>query len=200
MELRRVGDDLLYTTSLRPAGLAGVFRRGSIDERTEVVIDAGAVKPIDYTADDTLARPTRFTRYAFDEAAGRVLGRYKDKDVDLELKPYWQNRISAQLAAIIALRHGAPIPDYWVFDRGRWKRYRFEVLREQVVKAGKSTYDAVEVRYASEDKDRSWSMYCAPKLDYVPVLLTHSEGGKRKSRAELVSFERLGGPPAAVSE
>ena len=188
LELRRHGDDYVYETSLQPSGFVSWLRRGEIRERTTLRVLGGAVQPLDYTNNDTIARPPRFAGYVFGEDVGRVTGEYKSRAVDEAMRPGGQNRISAQVAIFHALQTEKEISGLAVFDRARWRDFEFEFLPGQVVQTPAGKFDTVEVRYASADKEKSWSLYCAYDLGYLPVLIEFREDGKTKSRAELSKY------------
>lgn len=188
LELKQGDPGYVYETSLRPTGLAGWFKRGAIRELTTLMDDGGAIRPIDYINEDTIANPARHTSYRFNHQDNRVTGQYKSQAVDAPMRAGGQNRISLQIAVMLALRSNAEISDYPVFDRGRWKDYRFAVIGDQTVKTRSGTFHTVEVRYASSDGDRSWSMHFAPELSFLPVMLVFHEAGKLKSRAQLTDY------------
>jgi hypothetical protein len=191
LELGRRDSAYLYATTLRPAGLATWFRRGAITERTTLTVGGGTIRPLEYYGQDTIAKPARHTTYLFDYQGGRVTGQYKTQAIDEPMRPDGQNRISVQIAVMLALRSNSEISNVSVFDRGRWKDYRFEVSGDQAVKTRSGTFDTVEVRYASSDSDRTWSMHFAPELSYLPVMLAYYADGKLKSRAQLTDY-RIG--------
>jgi hypothetical protein len=188
LELGHSDSGYLYETSLRPTGLVAWFKRGAIAERTTLIEAAGSIRPIDYVSRDTIANPERNTVYLFDYQGGRVTGEYKSQSIEAPIRADGQNRISVQVAIMLTLQSGAEITQYSVFDRGRWKDYRFEVIREQFVKTKSGEFDTVEVRYSSSDKDKSWSIHFAPELSNLPVMLEYHEGDKLKSRAQLTGY------------
>lgn len=51
-----------------------------------------------------------------------------------------------------------------------------------------SLFDTVEVRYASADNKKSWSLHCAASLNFLPVMIVFREEDKVKSRAELTDY------------
>jgi hypothetical protein len=176
----------LYETSLRPRGLVSWFRRGAIDERTNLVDAEGTVRPLDYASIDTIANPVRYTQYRF--GPDLVTGEYKTQQIDLPMRKGGHNRISVHIAMMKALQSGDAFNTVPVLDRGRWKEYRFEVVHNQVVYTPSGRFDTVEVSYSSTDSDKSWSLHFAEELDYVPVALIYREGRKTKSRAELAGI------------
>jgi hypothetical protein len=192
LELRREGDEeLVYQTALRPRGFVTLFRRGAIEETSSLAMSEGQLRPLIYSSVDTIARPTRNTEYRFDEPPGRVTGTYKTRSVDEEMRPGGHNRISVQVAVMEALNLGRELTTFSVFDRARWRDFEFEVLPDQTAAVPYGEFETVEIRYSSSKKDKSWSLHCAPALDYAPVMIVFREDGKIKSQAELVSFARL---------
>ena len=189
LELERRDSAYVYETSLSPAGLVTLFKRGTITESTTLIDAGGTLRPIDYYSRDTIANPERITTYQFDYDSGRVTGQYKSQEIDEPMRADGQNRISGQVAIMVALQSGTEISNFSVFDRGRWKDYQLEITRDQTVKTHAGTFDTVEVSYSSSDKDRRWSTHFATHLGYMPVMVVFYEDGKLKSRAQLTDYE-----------
>ena len=187
LEPRETG--YVYRTSLRPRGFVSWFRRGEIRETTSLTTEGALVRPLDYQSNDTIAKPARLTRYAFNHADGRVTGEYKQRAVDVPMQADGQNRISAQVAVMHALRSGTELSEVPVFDRARWRTFRFEIVEGQSAKTPAGEFETVEVRYSSSNKKKSWSLHCATSLSYLPVMIVFREDGKTKSRAVLTEFE-----------
>lgn len=192
LELRRADDGTyVYETSLTPRGFVTIFKRGSIIETTTLDIDDGILRPLDYRSTDTIADPTRITVYRFDDPPGRVTGVYKERDVDEPMRPNGHNRISAHVAVMLAMNTGTEMTAIPVFDRARWRDFAFETFPGQTVKTPLGKFDTVEIRYSSDTKDKSWSLYCAETLDYAPVMIVYREDDDIKSTAELAVYESL---------
>ncbi len=193
MELRlsRSDDGYLYETSLQPKGFAALFRRGAIREKTFLRVDGDTVHPVEYERTDTIADPPRTARYHFED--GRVGGIYKSESIDLPMREDGQNRISVHIALIQRLRSDRPVSAFPVFDRSRWKDYEFEVRPAREIRTGSGSYEAIEVRYMSPGDHKGTSIYFAPALSYLPVLIEYHESGDVKSRARLDDY-RIDGP------
>jgi Protein of unknown function (DUF3108) len=186
LRLTRHANGYVYETSLRPKGLVSLFARGSIDETTNLIEDGDTIRPLEYVRTDTIADPVRTARYSFHD--DRVAGIYKGQQIDLPMQPGGHNRISVHIAVMQALRRGAEVNEFPVFDRSRWKEYRFEVIPDQVVTTTSGKFDSVEVRYASPGDEKGTSLYFAPSLEFLPVMIVYSENGKAKSRAQLIDY------------
>lgn len=191
LELKPLDSGYVYETSLRPRGVVSWLRRGEIRETTTLRTVVGRVRPLDYVSVDTIARPHRRTSYVFDQPVGRVTGEYKSQAVDVPMRSGGHNRISAHVAIMHALQSGAEQTGFAVFDRGRWKDFEIEVIRDQFAKTPFGEFETVEIRYSSENSEKSWSLHCAPKLNFAPVSIIFREDGKVKSRAVLTAYTSL---------
>ena len=191
LELQKIGNDYQYETLLQPKGFVSLLRRGEIRETTTLTLLDGGIRPADYINIDTISRPHRRTSYAFDAVDGRVTGEYKTRAVDEPMQDDGHNRISAHVAIMHALQSGKEISRFSVFDRARWRDFELEIIPEQFVETPFGDYETVEIRYSSINKDKSWSLHCAPDLDFVPVMIVFREEGKTKSRAQLTDY-RMG--------
>lgn len=188
LELRHLEDSYWYETSLRPKGVASWLRRGEIRETTTMALSDAGPRPLDYLNRDTVARPHRLASYMFDLESGRVTGEYKERAVDEPMRAGGHNRISAHVAIMHALKSGEEISAFSVFDRARWRDFELEIIPDQFAETPYGDFETVEIRYASTDKDKSWSLHCAPDLNYAPVMIVFRENGKTKSRAQLTDF------------
>ncbi len=192
LELRHDGvSGYTYETSLTPRGIASIFRRGSIIETTSLQIEDGELRPLVYRSTDTIAAPTRHVVYRFDDPPGRVTGEYKEKVVDEPMRPNGHNRISAHVEVMLAMNTGAAMTGVPVFDRARWRDFTFEVLPGQLVKTKVGEFATTEVRYSSDKKNKSSSLYCAQALSYAPVMIIYREDGDIKLKAQLIEYESL---------
>ena len=191
----------IYSTSLQPKGFASLFKSGIINETTYLETVGETVRPLDYASTDTIANPVRTTHYVFQQ--DRVSGVYKSQQVDVPMLPGGHNRISAHIAMMMALRSGVALPGFAIFDRARWREFEFEMIPGQEAKTKSGTFDTVEMRYSPKDSDKSSSLFFAPSLSYLPVMIVYSEGGKVKSRAQLSEYRidsSVGSPPVCAAK
>ncbi|MCP4301842.1 MAG: DUF3108 domain-containing protein [Gammaproteobacteria bacterium] len=191
LELERRDEGYSYQTSLRPRGFASWLRKGEIRETTSLVSLDGLVRPLDYASVDTIARPHRHANYLFDQPPGHVTGEYKTQKVDVPMRTGGHNRISVQVAIMSALQSNIELSEFPVFDRSRWRDFRFEIIRDQFAETPSGDFETVEVRYSSANSKKSWSLHCAAALNYLPVMIVFREDGKTKSRAVLTEY-RIG--------
>jgi len=191
LDLERRDEGYLYQTSLRPRGFASWLRKGEIRETTSLFSSDGLIRPLDYTSVDTIARPNRHANYLFDQPPGHVTGEYKTQNVDVPMRVGGHNRISVQVAIMQSLQSGIELSEFPVFDRSRWRDFQFEIIHDQFAETPSGDFETVEVRYASADNKRSWSLHCATALNYLPVMIVFRREGKTKSRAVLTEY-RIG--------
>ena len=98
---------------------------------------------------------------------------------------------NGMIQAFFFTSQGQDIAAFAVFDRARWRDFELEIIPDQFARTPYGKFETVEIRYASTDKDKSWSLHCAPDLGYAPVMIVFREGGKTKSRAQLTDY-RMG--------
>jgi hypothetical protein len=92
---------------------------------------------------------------------------------------------------MLAMNTGASMAAISVFDRARWRDFEFEVFPGETVKTPLGNYETVEIRYSSDNKNKSWSLHCAEALDFAPVMIVYSEDDDIKSKAVLIEYESL---------
>ena len=182
----------VYETSLQPKGFASLFKSGIITETTYLAIAGDTVRPLDYVSTDTIADPVRTTHYYFHD--DRVSGVYKSQQVDVPMVTGGHNRISAHIALMMALQAGLDVQGFAIFDRARWREFQIEVFPGQEVRTKSGTFDTIEARYSPTDSEKGSSLYFAPSLSYLPVMIVYREDDKVKSRAQLTGYRII---PAA---
>lgn len=183
----------LFRTLTRPRGLVRVFARGEIDEQSHILFRDGTVIPLDYTLRDTISK-NHDANYEYDWAANTVTGIERGEAVSGELQPGMLNRAALYVALMQDLSYGSLPEGYTLFDRGRVKSFDIENLGVETIEVPLGRFEVVKLVRDSDDSRRSMFLWCAPKLNYLPVRIDLYKEEKRISRAELRAVTGL---PAA---
>lgn len=122
----------------------------------------------------------RHKKLDFDWDENVIIDREKDRRVDISDQPDVQDQLGAQLQLWVDLRAGKETMEYVIPDNGKFKDYRFKVLREETLDSrefGKIETVVVE-RVRDEDSPRRTLMWFAPEWDHLLVRLeqTNDEG------------------------
>lgn len=180
----------LFRTLTRPRGLVKIFARGEIDEQSHLMFKGNAVVPLDYTLRDTISKD-HDADYKYDWAAGTVAGIERGESVSGELQPGMLNRAALYLALMLDLSNGEPPEHYLLFDRGKLSAYGVEKLGVETIEVPLGQFETVKLVRDSEGSSRSMLLWCAPKLNYLPIRIELIKGDKRISRAELKAVRGL---------
>ena len=73
-----------------------------------------------------------------------------------------------------------PSPNYVLFD-----------VDKKTVQTKAGQFDVVGIEHQKEGSSRKTTLWCAPELDYLPVIIEQHRKGKLKFRASLTNYAPL---------
>ncbi|HIB84598.1 MAG TPA: DUF3108 domain-containing protein [Chromatiaceae bacterium] len=174
-----VEEDNRYTYSVtsKPAGLAKLFRRYTVVEKSTGRIIDNKLYPDrwSFIFDEGKNPPTQFLD--FDYKGMKITGQYKGKDVYLPIINNAIDRAITQPTLILDLQSGETLFEYFVADRKKLKKYQYQSGEVERIKTKLGELDALKVQRMKDGKPHRTTLWCPPELHYVPVRAEHREGG-----------------------
>jgi len=185
--LEKVGPHTyVYQSRTEPVGLLAMLRSDVITESSRFNYTDGQFRPISYHYSHTGGTHDKTASLLFDWDTDTVKSIYKDDTTELDLKPGMLDRFVAQLALSRDIANDKLKEHYTVVDQGKIKIYQLHRGQTKSFDTPAGRFDAILVeRIDGKDKTRFW---CAPKLDYVPVVMEKVRDGKPNIRMELTQF------------
>ena len=193
LSLRRDGDLWQYRAQTRSTGLARLFRKDRLDERSRFRLIDGRIRVLDYEFHHTGRRRPRHAFLQFDWALGRVINDVAGERWQMPIPPGTLDKLSVQLALALGLASGARELAFAIADGGKLKRFRFRVIGEERLSLPAGRFDTLRLQRLRQDQDRDTWLWCAPELGYLPVQVRqreHEDGQTYLSR--LLEFRRGG--------
>jgi hypothetical protein len=77
---------------------------------------------------------------------------------------------------------------YALFDVEKMRVAQIREVGRKTVKTKAGTYETVGIQHQKEGSSRVMTLWCAPELDYLPVLIEQHRKDKLKFRATLTSY------------
>jgi len=189
VSLRYHDNQYRYEKRTVTKGLLSIFRKDIITE-----VSTGNVQKdrlILNTYDYHLARKKKSRRTSINIKGNKASGQHRGQNYELIVPTGILDRASIE---IVLMRDAAANPltpiSYHIVDKGVLKTYTFEQAGNRKVKVPAGKFECTEYRRGHQSDKRATALCLAPKLDYLPVYITHSEKGT-KFFMELVSYHPL---------
>lgn len=123
----------------------------------------------------------RIADVKFDWDKHTVVNDVERKPWEMNVPDYALDKLSYQLQLRADLINQKPLLEYDIADGGRLKKYRFEILGEELVETKAGTFSTVKVRRIREQKDdkkRHTVLWLAKNWDYLIIRLQQKGDGK----------------------
>ena len=176
------------THVIRATGMSRMLARGSIAESSRFDTATDGVKPRVYSSKDTLTRDKTNATIEFDWDAGEARGTVNGEDVVSVINGLAHDRVSIQYEVMHDLLNGAASDQYTMFEVDRLRPVNISILGEKVVKVGAGEFDVIGIRHQAEGSKRATTLWCAPKLGYLPVVIEQHRKEKLRVRATLTEY------------
>jgi hypothetical protein len=189
-ELRAKGDGYVATHVVKPTGISRMITRGMMSVSSEFITASDGVKPVKYHAVDTI-RDEPETDIRFDWTTNQASGSVGEDDVVLQLDGISHDSVSIQYELMHDLLNAGPSDTYVLFhvDKLRVANVRNVGTKDVKTKAGQ--YEVVGIQHQREGSSRVTTLWCAPTLDYLPVVIEQHRKGKLNFRATLTSYSPI---------
>lgn len=196
--VRESTDGFAVNSVIEPTGLAAILTSGTIEESSQFAVDENGVRPHVYASDDTLSRENMFMDFRFDWENHLVSGTVNDEFFEFDLDQEVHDRVSIQYELMHNLMSDSPSTEYAMLDGDELKQITVSNIGTESVKVPLGRFEAVGVQHQAAGSKRITTLWCAPELGYLPVLIEQSRKGKVRVRAQLIDYapaEKLDGAP-----
>ena len=164
----------IYDSYSKPIGYAKWFVSTTLKERSEWILHNGQLRPLSYHYDRSgdkkkLARHVHIT---FDWEVMRATNTINNDPWHMAISDNTLDKLLYHLAVVYDLQRGRTELSYTVADGGKLKTQRFEIIGEERIETPLGTFNTLKLKTSGK---RDTFIWCAPKLDYLPVQLEQSE-------------------------
>lgn len=186
-ELRATADGYVARHVIEPVGMARLLTRGRMDVSSTFVTEPDGVKPVSYHAIDTI-RDEPDTDVTFDWTTNQVHGTVGNQTVELQLDEISHDNVSIQYELMHDLLNGGADDRYVLFDIDKMRIANVSDAGRKTVKTRAGEFEVVGIRHQKEGSSRVTTLWCAPELGYLPVIMEQHRKGKLNFRATLTSY------------
>ncbi len=186
-ELRATDGGYTANHVIRPTGLSRVITSGKMNVTAEFATGPDGVRPVTFHEIDTI-RDDPETRLSFDWSTNQVSGTVGSEEVTLQLDGIAHDGVSIQYALMHDLLYAEPAETYVLFDVDKLRVADVKRAGEKTVKTKAGRFDVIGISHQRKGSSRVTTMWCAPELDYLPVIIEQHRKGKLNFRATLTSY------------
>ena len=189
-ELRATDSGYVATHVVKPTGLSRVLASGEMFVTSTFQTVADGVRPVSYRAIDTI-RDEPEANITFDWATQTASGAVGEKPVEFQLDGLSHDAVSIQYELMHDLLNDQHHDTYVLFDVEKMRVANIREAGRKTVKTRAGEYEVVGIEHQKEGSSRTTTLWCAPELDYLPVVIEQHRKGKLKFRASLSSYTPL---------
>jgi len=173
---------------IKATGFARLLMHGTIEESSEFIVGPMGVQPIIYSSSNTLLKKDKFMIFEFDWANDVVSGKINNDNFVLDFEGEIYDRVSIQYELMHKLLNGVSSAGYALLDGDKLKQLQVTNIGMKSIKTPFGKFEAVGIQHQAQDSTRVSTLWCAPELGYLPVLMEQHRNGKRRVRAVLTNY------------
>ena len=192
-----------YQGEMRAEGLAKLFLKDKLTERSSGTWQGDLCLPAAYVADNPGSKKVKHTEIRFDRNAGQVQVRLDQQTLQHPLQAAMIDKLAVELAVMRDIAQGQRQTEYTVVEGRKIKTYRMKVLGQERVSTPQGTFDTVKITRDMAEAQQSGNprktvVWSAPALGFIPVRVEHTEKDGRVVTAVLKDLRRGGASVAAA--
>lgn len=173
-------------------GIIDLVLRGRITEWTAFRLDGETgLQPREYYyRQRARGGNNEYARLFFSPATGQVSSRGDDR-WEREVEGETMDELLSQLRLMLAVRAGETRMEFSVVDRdGDLDRYRFAAVGTETVSTPAGEFEAVKVERRGGSRRRTTTMWFAPELEYMPIIVRQERVDRETYTATLMELKR----------
>jgi len=177
----------LYQSSTKAKGLAGLFFKDTIEERSILAITPNGIRPSTYSYEQTGGKKEKHIKLDYHWNKNLMFSSYLNKD--LGLLPGTQDLLSFVLQIMYELQANKQIIDMPIAYKDSIDQYQLKVIgKETIVTPFKSLPTVVLLSNKIKDK-KQFKFWCAPSLQYLPIRIKKIENDGDEDTLSLSQFK-----------
>lgn len=173
----RTGEDWVLTSVATTRGVARLFRRGDLVERSVFRFTPDGIKPMEYVRDDGISGPDRNAALIFSHEDGRVFGTDREYEVDLPMNAEVIDRLSMQVRLMHDLTRGLRPDEYAVIDRGEIREMDIRYAGDERIEIGEHAFDTLRLDHQSRNSSRNTRLWTSVEHEFLPVRIEQQRRG-----------------------
>lgn len=186
-ELRADESGFVATHAVKPVGLARLLTRGTIVVSSEFTTSDDGVIPVRYDGVDKITDEPE-VHLGFDWSTNTASGTVGADDVTIQLDGLSHDPVSIQYALMHDLLTGRSKDTYVLFDVDKMRVADIRNIGTKTVKTKAGSFEVIGIQHQNQNSSRVMTLWCAPELGYLPVIVEQHRNNKLRMRATLTQY------------
>ncbi len=165
-------DRYVFESVTSTTGMAAWVVKGSIIERSTGVLKNAAIQPLEYFYERSFGKGKQ-VKLDFDWDKNTVTNSVNKNPWVMPLEPGTLDNLVYQIALMRDMAPGKRDYSYKIADGGKTKIYQAVVLGEEETATPAGKYHTVKITRVGDK--RGTTLWCAPKLNYLPVRIEQTD-------------------------
>lgn len=171
------GEQYVFETVTETSGLAALFRGDQITERSVFNVVADKIRPQRYEYHHVGRKKNRHQQVEFDWQAKKARNVVEGEAWEVDITENTLDNMLYQLVLMQKLSAGEREIAFDVAYKGTVRHYQPSFLGTEEVETGLGRMETVKYERVADDGERRTVLWCAPKLNFLPVKVEHTEKG-----------------------
>lgn len=184
--------EYLYSSDTKTTGLARLFYKDHIVEKSTWLYEDNLIKPVHYYYDRSGGKKIREVTVDFDYETKQILTTVNGESWQMPLEGIIFDKLLYQLSIMRDLSLAQADIDYNIADGGRIKNYFFQYLGEETIKTDLGSFNTIKMQRHKPNQRRKTTFWCAKELNYLPIKVENIEDDGRKTTAIIKTLSGLG--------
>jgi hypothetical protein len=186
-ELQAVDTGFIANHAIKPVGMSRILTNGRMRVSSEFTAGEDGVRPVRFHELDTIKDEPE-VRLGFDWTTNTASGTVGKEDVTFQLDGISHDNVSIQYALMHDLLNGGPQETYVLFDVDKMRVAHVRNVGTKKVKTKAGSFEVVGIQHQREGSSRVTTLWCAPELGYLPVVIEQHRKKKLNFRATLTKY------------
>ncbi len=178
-----------YESETRPNKVFSLLARGHIIERSRWIVHENRVRPLEYSYLRSDGQTERDVTLNFDWDKFLVTNTINNDPWQMPIPGNALDKLIYQIALMVDLQQGLTEFNYEIADGGKLKQYTIQALGEAHIDTPLGRLKTIKVQRVGDK--RNTTMWCAPRLNYLPVRIEQEEENGRRIKAQLSLIKGL---------
>lgn len=167
-----------FTSASQAKGVFAFFKPDLVEETSTWQFLGSQIRPQHYLYERTGGKKEKHMSLDFNWQTNQLYIDDKKQPWQLKLEVGTLDKLVYQLALMADLAAEQTSFIYRIADGGKLKTYDIRILEEEEVTTPLGKIDTIKlIRHRDDKNKRQTILWCAPKLNYLPVKLEHTEKG-----------------------
>lgn len=169
------GDRVEYLSHTKPSGVAKLFFKDTITEKSIMVQDKKGLKPLSYSYERKGGKKHELIKLDFDWSKKLVNNSYLNKALPLSENTF--DLLGFQIVLSQQLASGKKNIQFNVAEKKRIKTYNFSFKGNEKIKlqTAKPETDTIHLEFYDKEKKRRLDIWAAPSMNFLPVLIKRTD-------------------------